>query len=98
MSNSDGDRYDTSVLIVGAGPVGATYALDLAACGVDVTVAKIRHHGEPPGVKCNHISARSMEIFRRLGIVKEICNAGLPADYLTISRIARPRPDGVVTW
>jgi 2-polyprenyl-6-methoxyphenol hydroxylase-like FAD-dependent oxidoreductase len=84
MSKADADsaaRYDTSVLIVGAGPVGATLALDLASRGVDVTVAEIRHRGEPPSVKCNHISARSMEIFRRLGIATEIRNAGLPADY-----------------
>jgi 2-polyprenyl-6-methoxyphenol hydroxylase-like FAD-dependent oxidoreductase len=78
---ADDNRYDTSVLIVGAGPVGATLALDLASRGIDVTVAELRYRGEPPSVKCNHISARSMEIFRRLGIVKEIRNAGLPPDY-----------------
>jgi 2-polyprenyl-6-methoxyphenol hydroxylase-like FAD-dependent oxidoreductase len=32
-------------------------------------------------VKCNHISARSMEIFRRLGVAKAIRNVGLPPDY-----------------
>jgi 2-polyprenyl-6-methoxyphenol hydroxylase-like FAD-dependent oxidoreductase len=72
---------DTTVLVIGAGPVGITLALDLASRGVDVTVAEIRYRGEPPSVKCNHISARSMEIFRRLGVVQEIRNAGLPPDY-----------------
>ena len=32
-------------------------------------------------MKCNHVSARSMEIFRRLGVAKAIRDAGLPADY-----------------
>jgi 2-polyprenyl-6-methoxyphenol hydroxylase-like FAD-dependent oxidoreductase len=75
------EHLDSSVLIIGAGPVGVTLALDLASRGVDVTVVEARHRGEPPSVKCNHISARSMEIFRRLGVVERIRNAGLPADY-----------------
>jgi 2-polyprenyl-6-methoxyphenol hydroxylase-like FAD-dependent oxidoreductase len=71
----------TSVLIVGAGPVGITLAMDLAHRGIDVTVAELRARGEPPGVKCNHVSARSMEIFRRLGVAARLRNAGLPADF-----------------
>ena len=63
-------RIETSVLIVGGGPVGLTLAIDLAWRGVDVTVAELRHAGEPPAVKCNQVSARSMEIFRRLGIAR----------------------------
>ena len=31
----------TRVLVVGAGPVGLTLALDLASRGIDVTVAEI---------------------------------------------------------
>jgi len=60
--------FDTSVLIVGAGPVGLTLAVELASRGVDVTVTETRRAGEPPNVKCNQVSARSMEIFRRLGL------------------------------
>jgi len=55
--------------------------MDLAQRGVAVTVAEIRAAGEPPSVRCNHVSARTMEIFRRLGIVHAVRNAGLPADY-----------------
>ena len=69
------------VLIVGAGPVGLTAAMDLASRGIDVVVAEIRRAGEPPNVKCNHVSARSMEVFRRLGIVREVREGGLPADF-----------------
>ena len=70
-----------SVLIVGAGPVGLTLAMDLAWRGVDVVVAELRAQGEPPSVKCNHTSARSMEIFRRLGVARALRDAGLPGDY-----------------
>jgi 2-polyprenyl-6-methoxyphenol hydroxylase-like FAD-dependent oxidoreductase len=71
----------TRVFIVGAGPVGLTLALDLATRGIAVGVVETRHPGEPPSVKCNHVSSRSMEVFRRLGIAKKLRDAGLPADY-----------------
>lgn len=71
----------TQVLIVGAGPVGLTLAMDLASRGIGVTIVELRRRGEPPSVKCNHISARSMEIFRRLGVAAKLREAGLPADY-----------------
>jgi 2-polyprenyl-6-methoxyphenol hydroxylase-like FAD-dependent oxidoreductase len=72
---------ETQVLIAGAGPVGLTLAIDLAWRGIDVTVLETRHAGEPPNVKCNQVSARSMEIFRRLGIADKLRSAGLPAEY-----------------
>src|SRR5262245_63160830 len=72
---------ETPVLIVGAGPVGLTLAMDLASRGVKVTVTEIRRSGQPPNLKCKQVSARSMEIFRRLGIAAKIRNTGLPAEY-----------------
>ena len=69
------------VVVVGAGPVGLTLALDLAWRGVDVIVLETRAQGDPPSVKSNHVSARSMEIFRRLGVAQALRQAGLPADY-----------------
>jgi 2-polyprenyl-6-methoxyphenol hydroxylase-like FAD-dependent oxidoreductase len=75
------DPVKTQVLVVGGGPVGLTLAMDLAQRGIRTVVAELRHKGEPPSVKCNHVSARSMEIFRRLGVSKAIREAGLPADY-----------------
>ena len=74
-------QFETSVLIVGAGPVGLTMAMDLAQRGVAVLMAETRHEGEPPNVKCNHVAARTMEIFRRLGVAQAVRDAGLPADY-----------------
>ena len=74
MSNPD-------VLIIGAGPVGLTLALDLAWRGIAVTVVESRARAAPPEPKCNHVAARTMEIFRRLGVADKIRNAGLPADY-----------------
>jgi 2-polyprenyl-6-methoxyphenol hydroxylase-like FAD-dependent oxidoreductase len=59
----------------------AALAMDLARRGVDVVVAEMRRRGEPAGVRCNHVSARSMEIFRRLGVVSDVRNAGLPARF-----------------
>jgi 2-polyprenyl-6-methoxyphenol hydroxylase-like FAD-dependent oxidoreductase len=72
---------EASVLVVGGGPVGLTLAMDLASRGVDVTVVETRHAGEPPNVKCNQVSARSMEIFRRLGLAAKIRDTGLPPEY-----------------
>lgn len=71
----------TDVLIVGAGPVGLTIAMDLARRGTKVLVAEIRRYGEPPNVKCNHVAARTMERFRGLGVAQKLRDAGLPADY-----------------
>ena len=72
---------DTNVLIVGAGPVGLTLAIDLAWRGIDVTVVETRAPAAPPEPKCNHVAARTMETFRRLGLAEKVRNAGLPADY-----------------
>jgi 2-polyprenyl-6-methoxyphenol hydroxylase-like FAD-dependent oxidoreductase len=71
----------TSVLVVGAGPVGLTLAMSLAQRGIEVVVVEQRRQDEPPPVKCNHTSARSMEIFRRLGVASKLRSTGLPEDY-----------------
>jgi 2-polyprenyl-6-methoxyphenol hydroxylase-like FAD-dependent oxidoreductase len=75
------DMTHSDVLIVGAGPVGLTLAIDLAWRGIDVTVVETRAPAAPPEPKCNHVAARTMEIFRRLGLAEKVRNAGLPADY-----------------
>lgn len=72
---------EIQVLIIGAGPVGLTLAIDLAWRGIPVTLIERRARGELPPPKCNHTSARSMEIFRRLGVATKLRNSGLPADF-----------------
>jgi len=69
------------VAIAGAGPVGLTLALDLAARGIRSVIIEQRRPDERPSVKCNHVSSRTMEIFRRLGLADDIRSAGLPDDY-----------------
>jgi len=97
---------ETKVVVVGAGPVGLTLAMDLAWRGIDVVIIESRAAGEPPAVKCNSISARSMEVYRRLGVAEKIREVGLPADHSTdvssstsvtgieISRLALPSRNG----
>jgi 2-polyprenyl-6-methoxyphenol hydroxylase-like FAD-dependent oxidoreductase len=81
LENIMSEAIDADVLIVGAGPVGLTLAIDLAQRGVFVTVAELRAASEPPPGRSNVVSARSMEAFRRLGIAQAVREAGLPADY-----------------
>lgn len=78
---NDTEELNADVLIVGAGPVGLTLAMDLASRGVKVVIAEIRRYAEPPNVKCNHVSARTMEVFRRLGVAQKLRDTGLPADH-----------------
>ena len=73
--------HDTDVLVVGAGPVGLSLAMDLQSRGVKVTLAETRRYAEPPNVKCNHVAARTMERFRKLGVARKLRDAGLPADH-----------------
>lgn len=70
---------DTKVLIVGAGPVGLTLAADLGMRGVQCTLIEQKEAPQflPKMERCN---ARTMEIYRRLGLSERIRAAGLPAD------------------
>ena len=71
----------TSVLVAGGGPVGLVLAMDLAQRGIAVTVVETRAPKAAPSPKCNHVAARSMEFFRRLGIAEVVRDAGLPHDH-----------------
>src|SRR6266699_3600739 len=69
---------DAQVLIVGAGPTGLTLAIDLGRRGVRALVIEQQDAPQflPNMERCN---ARTMEIYRRMGIVEEVRAAGLPA-------------------
>ena len=70
---------DTQVLIVGAGPVGLTLAIDLGKRGVRCSL--IEKNAAPLGYpKMERCNPRTMEIFRRLGIAEEVRAAGYPED------------------
>jgi 2-polyprenyl-6-methoxyphenol hydroxylase-like FAD-dependent oxidoreductase len=70
---------NTEVLIVGAGPVGLTLALDLGRRGVRCMLIERKAAPQrlPKMERCN---ARTMEIFRRMGLAERFRAAGLPAD------------------
>ncbi len=70
---------DTQVVIVGGGPVGLTLALDLGRRGVRCILLEQKEAPQflPKMERCN---ARTMEIYRRLGLAKNIRAAGFPRD------------------
>jgi 2-polyprenyl-6-methoxyphenol hydroxylase-like FAD-dependent oxidoreductase len=70
---------DTQVLIAGAGPTGLTLAIDLGLRGVRCTIVEQKREPAflPKMERCN---ARSMEIYRRMGLADKIRAAGLPRD------------------
>jgi len=67
----DASTFDAEVLVVGAGPVGQTLAIDLAKRGVSILLIEqnetCRQH--PKMERCN---ARTMEFYRRLGLADRI--------------------------
>jgi 2-polyprenyl-6-methoxyphenol hydroxylase-like FAD-dependent oxidoreductase len=71
---------DTQVLIVGAGPVGLTLAVDLGRRGVRCMLIEKNEAplGYPKMERCN---PRTMEIFRRLGLAQTVRDAGYPPDW-----------------
>jgi 2-polyprenyl-6-methoxyphenol hydroxylase-like FAD-dependent oxidoreductase len=70
---------DTQVVIVGAGPVGLTLAIDLGQRGISCTL--IEKKDQPAFLpKMERVNARSMEIYRRMGLAKKIRAAGLRRD------------------
>ena len=70
---------DSQVVVIGAGPVGLTLAIDLGKRGVRCTL--IEKKAEPAFLpKMERVNARTMEIYRRMGLAKKIRAAGLPRD------------------
>jgi 2-polyprenyl-6-methoxyphenol hydroxylase-like FAD-dependent oxidoreductase len=68
---------EADVLIVGAGPVGLTLALDLGLRGVRCTLIE-RNSTTIQLPKMERCNARTMEIYRRLRISERVRDAGLP--------------------
>src|SRR5215471_8219721 len=85
---------NTQVLVVGAGPTGLTLAVDLGLRGVRCTI--IEQKESPQFLpKMERVNARSMEIYRRMGLADKIRAAGLPAEvpmdvFIVLSLIEPP--------
>lgn len=70
---------ETDVLVVGAGPVGLTLALDLGQRGVKTLL--VEKNAAPLNLpKMERSNPRTMEIWRRMGVMEEIRAAGLPPE------------------
>jgi len=61
---------DPDVLIVGAGPVGTTLAIDLVRRGVDVRIID-KAAGGFDGSRAKGIQPRTLEVFDDLGAVND---------------------------
>ena len=75
--------HEATLAVAGAGPVGMSLAIDAALRGVDVVVIEPRRPGDATKAKCNTIAARTMEVFRRIGIADAVRACGLPDQYPT---------------
>ncbi|WP_062989748.1 FAD-dependent monooxygenase [Nocardia anaemiae] len=70
----------TPVLVVGAGPVGLTLALELDYHGVDCVVVE-RNSTTTQHPKMDITNCRSMELYRRLGVADDLRKVAIPADH-----------------
>src|SRR5437667_2288872 len=69
----------TSVLVVGAGPVGLTLALELEHHGVDALLVE-RNTTTTQHPKMDITNGRSMELFRRLGVADKLRAVAVPEE------------------
>lgn len=76
----DEKNIKSSILIVGAGPVGLGMAIDLAWRGVPCTLLD-KGDGIVRMSKMGLVSVSSMEFCRRWGISEEVRQCGFPADF-----------------
>jgi 2-polyprenyl-6-methoxyphenol hydroxylase-like FAD-dependent oxidoreductase len=76
------ETFDTPVLIVGAGPVGLTLALDLGWRGHQSTIVE-REPDIERGLraKASGLDERSLELVRRWGLHERVTAVGFPNDY-----------------
>ncbi len=73
-------RIETSVLIVGGGPIGLTLALDLGWRGIGCMLIE-QGDGSIDLPRGAMVAARTMEFCRRWGIKDRIVHSGFPGDY-----------------
>ena len=85
------ERYD--VIVVGAGPVGLTLAIDLGRRGIRCLLIE-RNLTTAPWPKMDRSNSRTMELYRRIGIADRVRSLGYPAnasmDVLIVTRLCDP--------
>ena len=72
--------FETDVVVVGAGPVGLTTSIALSQHGVRHVVVE-RHPSTSVAPKARGINARTMEMYRQMGVEDDIRAAGMPARF-----------------
>jgi len=77
---------EVPVLIVGGGPVGLTASILLSQHGIRSLLVE-RHPGTAIVPKARGINARTMEMYRQIGIEQAIRDAGLA-----------PERTGLIVW
>ena len=88
-----GHAVNTEVIIVGAGPVGLTLAINLGRQNIRCIL--FERHPKPQFLpKMERCNARSMEMFRRIGLSDKIRAAGLrsdcPMDVFIVEDLTKP--------
>src|SRR5580704_13491934 len=90
-SSSEPATYD--VIVAGAGPVGLTLAIDLGRRGVRCLLME-RSPTTLPWPKMDRSNARTMEFYRRIGIVDRVRALGyppeIPMDVFIVTRLCDP--------
>lgn len=97
----EGNHFDTDVLVVGTGPMGATTALALATYGVRVhAVNKRSWLADTPRAHITNL--RAVEVLRALGVEAEVRRQATPWDYmgdtLFTTSLAGPEIARLRTW
>ncbi len=82
---------DFDVVVAGAGPVGLVLAIDLGRRGVRTLLLE-KDTAPAPYPKMDRSNARTMELFRRLGLAERVRALGYPAhasmDVFIVTRLA----------
>ncbi|EFH84131.1 FAD-dependent monooxygenase [Ktedonobacter racemifer] len=76
MVQNVADRYDTEVLVVGAGPTGMVLASELTRHGVRCRIIDRLPHGSQES-KALGVQARTLELFEKMGIAKAMLEYGV---------------------
>ena len=71
---------ETDVLVIGGGPVGLAMAAELSYRGIN-TILIEKKPTTSDLAKAVAINARSMEIFRRMGLQEKLQNASYPPHF-----------------